>query len=1569
MKQTLQTGIFLFCLMLFYQAAAQPWTKNLPEEKLKNNQELTFYEIQKAFNDYWEPFHVKDGYYVENGIRKKAPGWKQFKRWEWYWEIRVDPVTGEFPDITAADIRRQLRQQSGVRNATGNWKSMGPSTSPGGYAGLGRLNCVGFVAGDDTRFYVGSPSGGLWGTIDSGTTWDVLTDDNDVLGVSDVIVLPGSSYADDTLYIATGDRDGGSMWGLGGGQSNDNNTIGVLKSVDGGANWSATALIWLASDKKVLNRLLVHPAHHDSIYATGTDGVFLTTDGGTTWPKIAGTFEFVDMEFKPMDPGILYGSTRLGEVFKSGDKGLTWSAKLIISGATRVQLAVSEDKPAWVYAVACEPDGSLEGVYKSTDSGETWSKIFDGTPSGSNLLGYYCDGSGPVTDGQGNYDLCIAADPTDASTVFLGGVDTWKSTDGGVTWSISNMWIGGSTYNSCGAPLAHADKHFMAFQSGSSTLFECNDGGLYRTTDGGTTWGYLGSGLITSQLYRLGVSQSSYNNVIAGLQDNGTKSMLSGTWSDVLGGDGMECIIDYTDDNTQYGELYYASMYRTTDGWATSTSITSGLSGYAAWVTPYVIDPTTHTTLFVGLDEIWKSTNQGTSWTTITAFGTGPTTFRSLAVAPSSSDTIYAATLTTIYASYDGGASWTNITGSLPVGSSNITYISVNSDFADTLWVAMGEYNTYGVYQSNDAGATWTNISSGLPSIPVMCVIQNKQNTSEIELYAGTDVGVYVKLGSADWALYSAGLPNVVVSELEIYYNSGSPNLSRIRAATFGRGLWESELYAPATSPPTSDFIADITAPVVGQTVHFTDMTINDPTSWFWTFTPATVTYLNGTSSTSQNPMVSFDAAGTYDVELYTENTNGSDTVTKTGYITATTGSPTYCSAYSTNPYGYISRVQFGSIDNTSTFTNIGGPDPNDQYYEDWTALSTNVTVLSSTSLTVTNGYSDSSLDLGVWIDWNQDGDFYDTDEQVVCDENGGGAGTFTVTVPAHAKLGNTVMRLRTKYYNTGCGFPCGSTANGEVEDYTVVVVAGTNTWAGTTSTDWATASNWSTGTVPTGSFNVTIPTTPTGGVYPVIASTTTDAHCGGLTIETGATLTVNGNLTVDSTLTNNAGVTGLVIGSTSTYEGSLITSTDDVDATVKRYLAGGKWHQIAAPVKSATANSLFFNHDPEVWLKEFDESADTNGGWSATITDLTTPMPLGKGFATWLETGKTGTASFKGKLNALDLSPTLSFTSASHGYNLVGNPFPCALDWDQGGWTKTGLDGSVWVYKQGSGYLTRNSHGLGSLTDGIIPASQGFFVRTTAGGAVLTIPTLARVHSSQIFYKAAKQKADDVQAAYVVFNVSDEENSDEVWIAFCDECNEVYDNGWDVTKFFGNNNEPQLYVQQENNLLLSVDALPPLTGDEKTIPLNFEAGKTGNHILKLKELNNLEETGILLEDLVEDQIQDMIADPEYDFYAVKGHPPGRFLIHFNPNITGENETETDNDIVIYSFDKTIYIKSKGTAEPTYVLVIDLYGRELIRKQLSSSTLNTIPANLNNTYLIVKVFSRDKVTVKKVFIR
>ena len=840
-----------------------------------------FFKIQREFNEYWAPYNVDNsGYYVEDGVRKKAGGWKQFKRWEWYWENRIDPITGAFPKTSAADIYKELGGSS-TRAPQGNWTSMGPNSSGGGYAGIGRLNCVveQAVSGD---LYAGSPSGGLWKSTDDGASWTVLTDENAVLGVSTIVVVP--TAGDDIIYIGTGDRDGGSMWSLSGGQSNDNNSIGVLKSTDGGATWLPTGLTYSTSQKETINRLLIDPADNDIIYAATSDGIYKTTDGGATWPLQASGENFIDLEMHPTNSSILYASTQnysgIPAIYKTTDGGSSWSATATFaSGDYRIEIGVTPDDASIVYALVSKQDGGLSSIQKSTNSGSSFSQVFSG--STTNMLGWYCLGTD--AGGQGGYDLCIAVDPNDANTVFVGGVNTWKSTNGGSSWSNNNMWTSYFTYNGCGSPVVHADKHDLVFFG--STLYECNDGGLYRTTNGGNSWTDLTDGMVNSQIYRLSVAQSTNDEVMTGLQDNGSKLHWSGNWYDVTGGDGMECLIDYSNVNIQYSTYPRGDINRTTNHWGSSSNITPSSAGTGAWVTPFVIDPNSSSTLYAGYADVWKTTNSGTSWTKISNINYTDYA-RSLAVAPSNSNYIYVGYRNYLFRTTNGGSGWSDITGTLPVTSSYITYVSVKDDDPNTVWVSMGEYNSYGVFETTDGGSTWTNITAGIPNIPVMCVIQNTQNTTETELYAATDLGVYCKVGTGNWFAFNNGLPNVVVTELEIYYD-GTPANSRLRAATFGRGLWESELYSASTDPPAADFNADILEPQLGQTVGFIDLSTNIPTSWSWSFSPSTVTYVNSTSSSSQNPEVQFDAAGLYTVTLQATNAYGSDTEIKTDYIDA----------------------------------------------------------------------------------------------------------------------------------------------------------------------------------------------------------------------------------------------------------------------------------------------------------------------------------------------------------------------------------------------------------------------------------------------------------------------------------------------------------------------------------------------------------------------------------------------------------------------------------------------------------------------------------------------------------
>ncbi len=1096
----MRKSIFLlFFSSLFLSVISNAQTLNTRKVPAPQK-EKTFFEIQKEFNDYWAPYHVKNGYYIENGIKKKAPGWKQFKRWEYYWENRVNPTTGAFPKTTAADIYQKLKMQRNSRSSAGSWTSLGPSSSNGGYEGIGRINCVAFRPGDNNTYYAGAPSGGLWKTTDNGSTWTVLTDDNAVLGVSDAVVAAGTTPASDTIYIATGDRDGGSMWTLGSGNWNDNNSIGVLKSTDGGTTWNTTGLTYSASERKSIWRLLMDPTNHNILYAATSTGLYKTTDGGVNWTQISG-YLLKDMEFKPGNTSIMYGGNTVGYIYRSTDGGQNWTTIVneYSNNGRRVNLAVTEDDATVVYAIMSYYNGGLFGIYKSTDSGASYTKVYDGTAANQNLLGWKTDGSD--SGGQGSYDLSIAVSPTNANTVYVGGVNSHKSTDGGATWKAVNCWTGSSTYNKISAPVVHADKHMLKFRSSDNTLFETNDGGIYYTTDGGISWTDKTNGMVPSQLYRLGVTSSNANEIIAGLQDNATKLLSGGSWSMVSGGDGMECIIDSVDNNTQYATTPRGNLKRTTNHWASSTNISVGTeSGH--WVTPYVIDPNNHQTLFIGLDNVWKSTNQGTSWTKLNTTSS-LSKYRSIAVAPSNSQVIYAADNDSIWVTTNGGTSWSYITGTLPTVASSITYISVKNNDPATAWVSLGQYNADGVYETTDYGATWNNISTGLPEIPVMCVIQNKLNTAQKELYAATDVGVYLKLGNSNWVTFSSGLPNVVVNELEIYYNYSQPAFCKLRAATSGRGLWESDLYSSPTSPPVADFEADNTSVGVGQIVSFTDLSTNAPTSWNWSFTPSTIIYENSTTSTSPNPQVSFNNTGNYTVRLIATNAYGSDTMTKTDYISIST-LLNYCTA-SGGGGEYISGVVLGSINNTGTAADG---------YHDYTNLQTNLQVGQNNTISITNGEAYVGDDTGGWIDWNHDGDFDDANENIVCDVDGGASGSYNFPTPNDAILGATTMRIRIKYGGSDCGSPCGTTTYGEVEDYRIDVTPGSATWLGN-STQWNDANNWSTGVIPTSSYNVTIPASPTGGLFPTVPSGYT-AKCNILTVETNAIITVDGTLEVN---------------------------------------------------------------------------------------------------------------------------------------------------------------------------------------------------------------------------------------------------------------------------------------------------------------------------------------------------------------------------------------------------------------------------------------------------------------------
>ncbi|MBU0765535.1 MAG: hypothetical protein KJ607_11935, partial [Bacteroidetes bacterium] len=732
-----------------------------------------FYEIQSAFQ-----------FYSSGKDITSVKGWKQYKRWEEFIEPRVYP-SGYLPrDIIWTEY--QKKKSSPADKATvANWTHLGPDNVPtqivyGTKRGVGRINCVAFHPANPDIFWVGAPSGGLWKTTDGGSTWATTTDDLPSIGISDIAVHPSNP---DIIYIATGDGD-----------ASDTYTVGVLMSTDGGATFSTTGLNWTVDNNRIIRRLIINPDNPDILIAATKAGIYRTTDAGVNWTNVQ-TGRFKDLEFKPGDPSVVYAARYADvDVYKSTDSGNSFSVitpvGLTTSDTYRCELTVTPANPSVIYAVFSNwDDDGFHSLYKSTNSGTSWTKTIDA--SSVNLLGWESDGSD--SGGQGWYDLAMVVSPSNANTVYVGGVNLWKSTDGGYSFNINAHWWGDGT------EYVHADHHWLSY-SPSGILYSGNDGGLYKTSDGGNNWIDISDHIHILQIYRLGVSQTNENIVITGSQDNGTMKYNTGTWNGVIGGDGMECVIDFNNENIMYGSVYYGQIRKSTNGGNNFNDISPASDG--AWITPYLMHPTNSSILFAGYDEVYKTTTGGSSWFTISSGLTGGENLRSIAVAPSDPDYIYAATYLNIWMTTTGGGSWSEITTGLP--GQYIKYITVSDADPDKLWITFSGY-TAGekVYSSSDGGSSWTNFSTGLPNLPVNCIVF--ENGSNDALYCGTDLGVYYTDNSlTEWTDFNDGLPNVIVNELEIQYDSG-----KIRAATYGRGLWESDLYTPASTPDVSLLMFD----------------------------------------------------------------------------------------------------------------------------------------------------------------------------------------------------------------------------------------------------------------------------------------------------------------------------------------------------------------------------------------------------------------------------------------------------------------------------------------------------------------------------------------------------------------------------------------------------------------------------------------------------------------------------------------------------------------------------------------------------------------------------------------
>ena len=740
-------------LLLLSPLAAQPWRANIAEN------ETNFYKIREAFNKYWSA-----GHFDIRGPEERKP-WIPFKRWEWFMEPRVYP-TGELPSpgILQKTMKRYRAGLSVQAPQAGNWTQLGPAVIPSNGGGEGRVNVIAFDPSNPATIWAGTASGGLWKSTNSGSSWSTGTDQFGTLGISSIAFDPTNSG---TMYVATGDADG-----------LDTYSMGVLKSTDGGASWNATGLSWTTSMGYSIYSIIADPADPNILLAAGRQGIFRTSDAGSNWSIVA-SGNFKDLEVDPSDPAVWYAARYSYGIYKSTNTGASFTqltSGLPTSGFYRVAVALAPSQSSTLYALYVNANSGFYGLYASTNSGANWS-LQSNSPQ---ILSW--DTSGP-NDGQGFYDLVLQVAPDNPSTVYVGGINLWRSTSGGTSWTWLTNWYTGTP-----RPYIHADQHAFAFLPGvPSTLFAGNDGGIFLSTNSGASWTDRSAGIAATQFYRLGGSATNPNRILAGAQDNGTDRYLTGAWTQVLGGDGMEAIVDYSNENIGYGEYYYGDIYKSMNGGSSFTSIAGGIPDTGGWVTPFVINPLNPKSLYVAEDGVYKTTNRGSSWTTLKS-SLGGTPLVSLTIGVSDTNTLYAATGSHVWVSGNGGTVWSEITSGLPTASAAVTYLAADPSNAAIAYATFSGYGNQKVYRTTNSGSSWTNRSTGLPAIPVNCITINSAVPSQ--LYAGTDAGVYYsENGGSSWNPFSSGLPDVIVNELEIQQSA-----QKLRAATYGRGLWETPL-------------------------------------------------------------------------------------------------------------------------------------------------------------------------------------------------------------------------------------------------------------------------------------------------------------------------------------------------------------------------------------------------------------------------------------------------------------------------------------------------------------------------------------------------------------------------------------------------------------------------------------------------------------------------------------------------------------------------------------------------------------------------------------------------------
>jgi photosystem II stability/assembly factor-like uncharacterized protein len=724
-------------------------------------------------------------------------------------------VPGGSPDtnqvLTSPDSK--LQASSAVASPEGvtlaGWTWLGP-----GNVG-GRVRAIVIHPTNTNSMWAGSVSGGIWHSSNGGDSWQPINDFMANLAVSTIIINPTNP---NIMYAGTGEYF----------TSNGLRGAGVFKSTDGGLSWSqlpSTA----TSDWYYVNRLAISPNGATLLAATGT-GIWRSINGGGSWDNVSPWAGWTDIDFHPTDSTKAIASGYYGAVYYSPDGGQIWYQAAGVSPSAnkqvRVEVAYARSSPSTVYASVNYNCGH---IYKSSDGGQSYSLIADS-------YNYLCSDDGV---NQGRYDNALWVDPTNPNTLVVGGIDLWRSTDGGNTLRRISYWRNTP-------PSAHADHHAIVSHpnyngSTNKTVFFGNDGGVYKTgdiltvgsndprTDG---WQELNNQLGITQFYGAAGNVAS-GVIVGGTQDNGTQRYAGYAeyWTRTFGGDGGFAAADQTNPNYFYGEYAYLDIYRSSNAGVSADYISGRHYNGSAWVwknapyyitdtknstanfiAPFVLDPNNSNRLLAGGLSLWRTNDV----ITITTTTTGPSWYSikspvssncqsacisAIAVAKGNSNIIWVGHNNgDVYKTSNGTApnpAWTRVDTNTPgLPNRYVSRLTIDPNNHNIVYATLGGFysetgfNPDNVWRTTNGGNSWSNISGSgtgaLPSVPVRSLVIHPDNPNW--LYVGTEVGIFNSTDAgAHWTLPQIGPANVSVDEL-FWMNRA------LVAATYGRGLYWTDL-------------------------------------------------------------------------------------------------------------------------------------------------------------------------------------------------------------------------------------------------------------------------------------------------------------------------------------------------------------------------------------------------------------------------------------------------------------------------------------------------------------------------------------------------------------------------------------------------------------------------------------------------------------------------------------------------------------------------------------------------------------------------------------------------------